>query len=1199
MADFKIIKIRYTWKNSWAASTDYIKDDVVYYGGKTYVCFVTHTSSPAFLTDFSTVVPKWVLMFDGFTWRNVWTISTLYNPGDTVKYGGVVYRCITSHTSAATTALGLENAQANWTSVARTEDWKNTWTVSTRYKVNDIVKYGATVYRCTLNHTSAATVALGLEDNLANWEVVSRQYEFLNEWTAGVRYKLNDVVHYSASQWLCTTPHTAAATFGLDEANWDVYIEGLVFKSTPWDSLSFYSIGDLVSYGGYSYRAIDNGTNKIPSTQTLFWQLVTEDYRFRNDWLSSTSYLVGDTVRLNGYVYIATTDNSNKEPPNLTYWKVVVPGKYWTGQWATATNYKLEDLATWGSTTYECKLAHTSTTAIRPDIDEEATFWKIYVGGNTNNKLAVQGDLLWYDNGSTDRLPAGSQDDVLQIGSAGTLNWDTFTYIPKVWYVATTGIDNIALGYGTTINKPFRTVKYACQNVTGPATIFIKTGIFSEEIPISIPANVALVGDELRGTVIQPTVGREGNDMFYVRNGTGIRNMTLQGLNGTLGAANSYLTRRPTAGAFVSLDPGAGPSDSNVWITSKSPYVQNVTTFGDGCVGMKVDGGIHQGGNKSIVANDFTQVLSNGIGMWITNLARAELVSVFTYYCHIGYLAENGGKIRATNGNNSYGDYGAVAEGVSIVETPITGQINNRSQQAAVGFVFTDGDQILNFEYSNCGNNYTTANFTFGGSGLGASVNTPTIVNGGVYEIRLTDPGVLGQAPGGGGYLGLVNNAQTGLTTGSITLSQADDNEPGVYIGMRVVIISGKGVGQYGYITSYSDVTKIAVINKESDGSVGWDHMLPGTVLEDLDTTSQYSIEPRVTISAPASGVRAIARVTVTQGRIGTVRIVNPGSGYTGVPTVTLTDPNQSSAASLLARVGDGVLGTPSFTSRGTGYITASATISGDGYKDQFQLGSYLWVKNLTYQPNPGANVIINGIETVYRLVDVDNIQGTLGNQTARIRVSPYIETAESPIHLTTVTIREQYSQCRLTGHDFLDIGTGDKAITNYPGLPFSPPEQPAEAAEGGGGRVFYTSTDQDGNFRVGELFRVQQSTGIVTLSAEDFQLEGLTELRLGGVVLGGTGAVVREFSTDTTFSANSNSIVPTQKAIKAYVNSRIGGGGSNLVVSSLTAGSVAVSTDTIVTTNSNRIDITTKAYFKGSTNGRMLAMPFFISAGG
>ena len=62
---------------------------------------------------------------------------------------------------------------------------------------------------------------------------------------------------------------------------------------------------------------------------------------------------------------------------------------------------------------------------------------------------------------------------------------------------------------------------------------------------------------------------------------------------------------------------------------------------------MKVDGDLHNGGNKSIVANDFTQVISDGIGYWANGEGKSELVSVFTYYCHIGYLATNGGKVRA------------------------------------------------------------------------------------------------------------------------------------------------------------------------------------------------------------------------------------------------------------------------------------------------------------------------------------------------------------------------------------------------------------------------------------------------------------------------------------------------------------------------------------------------------------------------
>ena len=47
------------------------------------------------------------------------------------------------------------------------------------------------------------------------------------------------------------------------------------------------------------------------------------------------------------------------------------------------------------------------------------------------------------------------------------------------------------------------------------------------------------------------------------------------------------------------------------------------------------------------------------------------------------------------------------------------------------------------------------------------------------------------------------------------------------------------------------------------------------------------------------------------------------------------------------------------------------------------------------------------------------------------------------------------------------------------------------EVQELNGGRVFYSSTDQSGNFRVGELFAVEQATGIVTISADFFDLAG------------------------------------------------------------------------------------------------------------
>ena len=50
----------------------------------------------------------------------------------------------------------------------------------------------------------------------------------------------------------------------------------------------------------------------------------------------------------------------------------------------------------------------------------------------------------------------------------------------------------------------------------------------------------------------------------------GLRNMTSQGLTGTLGNPNDNLTRRPSAGAYVSLDPATGPDASYAHISQNS-----------------------------------------------------------------------------------------------------------------------------------------------------------------------------------------------------------------------------------------------------------------------------------------------------------------------------------------------------------------------------------------------------------------------------------------------------------------------------------------------------------------------------------------------------------------------------------------------------------------------------------------------------
>ena len=37
MAEFKLGRIRFVWKNTWSSSTTYYIDDVVRHGGRTYI----------------------------------------------------------------------------------------------------------------------------------------------------------------------------------------------------------------------------------------------------------------------------------------------------------------------------------------------------------------------------------------------------------------------------------------------------------------------------------------------------------------------------------------------------------------------------------------------------------------------------------------------------------------------------------------------------------------------------------------------------------------------------------------------------------------------------------------------------------------------------------------------------------------------------------------------------------------------------------------------------------------------------------------------------------------------------------------------------------------------------------------------------------------------------------------------------------
>jgi hypothetical protein len=2556
MAEFKLGRIRFVWKDQWIAGTTYYKDDVIRFGGKVYVCQIGHTASLNFNTDLDINPTKWNLMSDGQRWTGDWTTNQPYEEGDLVKYGGTVYVCIDGHTSAATAALGLEANSGDWNQFVEGTDWKNDWTVLTRYKLNDIVRYGGINYICIIGHTSAGAPSLGLEANIGNWQVFSQGQEYRGEWVDALRYRVNDIVKYGAGLWICTTQHTAGVTFAGNSANWAQYVEGFEYEST-WSSATAYQPGDVVRYGGNNYVSKTQHTNSNPLTGTANWDLFSEGLSYQSDWSNATSYKIGEVVKLNGYNYLAAADSPSlvitvtavtaandrftvssttnitagmtvrftgsiigdvftgaryyvktvgvgfitisttsggvtynvtandsgsmtatvsAEPPNSAYWSAVSHGIFWRGNWADDVEYNVGDTVKYASNSYICVLAHRSegddgsTVGIqgggqsnsRPDLDATGTYWNVLTIGNELSVLTTVGDMVYQGGGGPTRLPVGREGQVLRVSSTGIPEWVTWGEIENVYYVSPAGEDRPYPSCGNSLDKPWKTIRYAAEQVekgprnpnaqyllelnrafiqkeitdwiraqivgniapfttsfdydeykcerdvgfivdrliwdighggnlkiraaafsllgafgeagefsapeestpyvtlaaeseegvaaytymltlvdailrnqppavsyqsvlndstaivaqyintdyvaeTGvmaditelvgivitaltdltvdnlPArrvpnnTINIKTGQYRETLPIIVPAETALVGDEKRsvnagpagsitskddarysigalgrletvvgqvilgtdvtestgntqtqsrafpfastpqvtdiqrlvrtiqhqidfkiGTTVLQTVtdptgynvgflagfgsarallrenkdflkdeitafiaanypavkysktkcrrdigfivdavcydltygGKQqtltaalayfdgnnstdlqidstevaataasysrlktvmqqvianttvtrttgntatqwidsvnltsgsnantsvgtlidiiinviqgdstssltpqinvtqiatlntftsanhglvvgdaviprttangltagvkywvvgtvatntfqlaasyggsvlatftngtgldldfeiidypvatngvtsttalitaaqtldaaqetivtnatafiaanyptlvynsekcqrdvrlilesvmfdfmfntnvqtrtaaysylrasasdvfdlgqktatraafsfvatqaaanvggnataqariatlmillddivysatnegsicqtdvrsadwarlqlernrayisaeisawigstyattvtaaasatdiftcsdtswmqrnaairfsgtlfggimpntiyyiqnvvsatqfkisatrnsntaldvsfagsgsmpvslyydsaaclrdvdryidalkfdlqypGNyksrfaaryyanavtgsleeDMYYLRNGTGIRNQTLQGLTGDLLAINDYGTSRVSAGAYCSLDPGWGPDDFRTWIIARSPYVQNVATFGYAAIGQKIDGALHNGGNDSITSNDFTQIISDGIGAWVTNNGRAELVSVFTYYAHIGYLSENGGRIRGTNGNNSYGDFGSVAEGFDATETPILCEVDNTAFNATVGSVITDGvDRIWQFEYDNAGLDYTEISWTVSGGGGGISVEQDDFRDGGVYQVRLIDnvddsttaPEADGNF-GGIGYISNANTAQSGTTT-QLTLAATDDEITGAYVGMKLTVTSGAGAGQVGIVSSFTAGTKIAEVVRESTGASGWDHLVPGTAIVAPDASSTYLVEPRITFTAPTyssasrtlataqtytdatyaptfavypsvsvtggagtaatftvvrkgtkylavdiltagtgyvrlntltiagtalggasivnnititvtavnattgaiaaieftgvgaggrfvaiasgsrttntsvngtawsenllslpstsswtslasgkltvvetagsfvigrgyqitalgntvftgigasanivgtyfvatgagtgtgtatpiashvvavsssttvnaystnggitwiaggalpggmsgtaigvaygryqgngrwialgssgtsafstnggiswatggsvgsgtftsiaygqgvfvaittgatttristdggqtwtaggalpasstwisiaygankfvavssngavdpaysvnggvtwsstgetgyfvsgtvtsvrygqgvfvvsqstsnnlvssenginwttraitrasgtgvleaingnpnqSGIWAIipsasttaassaiigstakARAFVSDNKIFAIRVTDPGSAYVTPPTITITDPNNLFEAPTQIRTGNGVIANVSFRNRGTGFDSAFVEQDqGDGFADNFQNGKFMGVRRLTGIPRAGANVVFaTQPNTVYKLVQVLSESGSFdGARSAFFQLSPEMSVFNAPPTGTGITTRIRYSQVRLTGHDFLDIGTGNFVETNYPGLPTQPPIPANETVDNNGGRVFYTSTDQDGNFRVGELFSIEQSTGVATLNADAFNIAGLSELSLGNITLGGNSATITEFSTDPFLTANSDNVVATQRAIRAYISAQIGGGGAALNVNSLVAGFIEVAGTRISTTTGGTIQMKANFNFQAGVRGYPVAWNYFLN---
>src|SRR5210317_39476 len=274
MADFVLGRLKFKWRGNWGTSTAYLIDDIVKYGGNTYVCVVNHTSAAAeanFYTDLNSS-SYWELQSEALFFKNDWQASTFYKINDLVKFGAFQYRCILQHTSGSTFAVG-----GNWLAFTEGLQWEDTYNAATEYQEGDVVSYGGYTYTYINSNPSTGNTPT---DN-SFWDIITTGYNNGGEYSHGTTYKTGDVVRYGGNSYVAnannTNEYPADTDGSTNVSNWDLVVKGFDYQSGAYSAVTTYNIGDVVRYITSTYVMLkDRQINVTPGTDGTVWQLIAQ-----------------------------------------------------------------------------------------------------------------------------------------------------------------------------------------------------------------------------------------------------------------------------------------------------------------------------------------------------------------------------------------------------------------------------------------------------------------------------------------------------------------------------------------------------------------------------------------------------------------------------------------------------------------------------------------------------------------------------------------------------------------------------------------------------------------------------------------------------------------------------------------------------------------------------------------------------------
>ena len=679
----------------------------------------------------------------------------------------------------------------------------------------------------------------------------------------------------------------------------------------------------------------------------------------------------------------------------------------------------------------------------------------------------------------------------------------------NTYYVATVGSDTSTLANGGAAGKhpdtPFLTITKALTTATSGDTIIVAPGEYQEAFPMTVPDGVTLRGTNLRSTSVKPTGATNTNTAFILSGDCHVSDMTIKEFFYDSGNDDGYAFE-----VVSNMNSTQSPYIERVTVTTKGSVVSGSDPYGfaqgDAGRGAKLDGANLASGSQhgSVLFNECTFITPNQIGVKATNGIRVEWLNCFNYFASIGIQGIQG----------ATGKYGTGSTRLKLGGTSGTFSTSEVTYQLE--------DSFQSGSYARSG---STITLTRTGHGLvtGDYIYADHISGGatdGFYQVTLVDANNVTYTNGSGT-----------ISTSNVTYKKAVARGVVASNDGTYVYITGKGTGVFltatkpaKGLTRFGDSQISTAQKKFGTGSILLDGTEDNVKVPTSDDfgfgTSNWCLEAFIRPSA-VSGIQHIFDLRDGSGTDTAPKLyLNGTTLHFGVGNSSVRSGGTLSTNTwyhvAVARNGgttklflDGVeLGTGADTNDygttkpvviGSDY-QASPTEAFNGYIDEVRISKGAARFTGAFTPTTSEyssdlNTVLllhaNGDDASTTFTDTSggtsDIRSNNGDSASSVITADYsafgceVRSVASACIYGTKGIQADGAGTKLimTSHNFGYVGAGAD-YTNDPSLAV----QNNEVEELNDGKVLFSSTDQNGDFRVGDAFSVDVSTGSVQFQA-------------------------------------------------------------------------------------------------------------------